>query len=64
MSEVTQSDLVAAVHAALENVAAEDGYALTSNELTDALDVGKKKVWEMLGQLVDAGVKALKIEGR
>ena len=62
LSEVTQSDLVAAVHAALENVAAEDGYALTSNELTDALDVGKKKVWEMLGQLVRAGtVECIKV---
>ena len=62
MNEITQSDLVAAVHAALNTAAAEDGYALTANELTDALDIGKKKVWDMLGVLVRAGtVECIKV---
>jgi len=54
LSEVTQGDLVAAVHEALNTAAAEDGYALTTNELCAALNVTHKKAWEMLRQLVKA----------
>ena len=62
MNEITQSDLVAAVHTALNTAEAEDGYALTTNELSEALGVSSQVVWRMLKQLVLAGaVECVKV---
>jgi Mn-dependent DtxR family transcriptional regulator len=62
LSEITHTDLVAAVHGALENVAADDGFALTTKELCAALNISTPIAYKMLARLVRAGtVECVKV---